>query len=92
MQTDHADDHVGPLLLRLNQLSQPRVHFVLSVLPNGAGVEQHQIGTFHVIDGLVSHPAKLADDQFAVQHVHLAAHRLQIDRLRSGKVVMGCGP
>ena len=70
---------VRPLLLEFFQPAQGTVDLVLGVLPHAARIQQDGVGLRGAIDRLVTRPQQLGGDQFAVQHVHLAADGLDIE-------------
>ena len=84
MQPEDADRHVGPGRLDLADPAQGAVDLVLGVLPDGAGVVEDGVGLLDVVGQLVPLIPELADDQLAVEQVHLAAHGLDVELLAAG--------
>ncbi len=58
------------------------VDLLLGVLADRAGVEQDHVGVGGGVGQDVALPLERADDQLAVEHVHLAADGLDVDLLR----------
>jgi len=74
---EHADDLVGMPFFMPAQHSQGAVNFVFRVLTDATCVEQDYVGLLGVGGQLVALAAQYADDQLAVEHVHLAANGLK---------------
>ena len=55
------------------------VDFVLGVLADAARVEEDHVGVGGLVRQLVALAAQGADDQLAVEHVHLAADRFDVE-------------
>jgi hypothetical protein len=73
-----ADDLFGMFVFQTAESSQRAVDFVLGVLPDTARVEQNRVGLLWFVRKLVASLAQVGDDQLAVQHVHLAANRFDV--------------
>src|SRR5438132_14380376 len=71
------------LLVRA-QPAQRAVNLFLGVLPHAAGVEQDDVGLRRLVDYLVALAAQASHDQLAVEHVHLAADRFDVQLLGHG--------
>ncbi len=73
-------DHLfGMVRLGMLQASQRTVDLVLGMLPDAARFEQDDIRVPQIWRESISSTPKTADDQFAVQNVHLTAHGLDVD-------------
>ena len=59
------------------------VDLLLGVLADGAGVEEEDVGVGGGVGEVVALPAERADDELAVEHVHLAADGFDVDLLRA---------
>ena len=70
---EHAHDEVGPLLLLESDAAERRVDLVLGVLADAAGVVEDGVGLAATRRHLPTLPAQRGDNEFAVEHVHLAA-------------------
>ncbi len=77
--TEHTDSDLGLVLLDPLDPSQSAVDLVLGVLSDRAGIIKDGIGLLDVVRQLVTLLAQLGDHELAVQQVHLAAHRLDIE-------------
>jgi len=76
---DDADDHLRAVPLDPADLAETAVDLVLGVLADAARVEQDQVGHPVVVGRGVALSAQLAENQLAVELVHLASHRFQVD-------------
>jgi len=81
---DDGDDlrflaDAGPL-----ERTETGVDFVLGVLPDRTCVQDDQIGRRHVFREPIAARRQFTERQLAVECVHLAAHRFEIDRPRVG--------
>ena len=74
----------GLRLLEPADAAQGAVDLVLGVLADGAGVVEDRVGLVDVVGQLVPVVAELADDELAVEHVHLTADRLDVELLLRG--------
>jgi hypothetical protein len=68
-----AQDHVRALLLEGLETSQLREHLLRRLLPDGAGVEEHDVGLLGSARGDVSLLGQRARQLLGVVHVHLTA-------------------
>ena len=73
-----ADDRFRPLCFELPQPAQRTVDFVFGMLAHTTRIEQDRIGLAGAIDHLVTGLQQLGGNQLAVEHVHLAADRLDV--------------
>ena len=78
---EDADDLVGMAALVAAQPAQGAVDLVLGVLADGAGVERITSASVGSCGQLVALAAQAADDQLAVEHVHLAADGFDVEFL-----------
>ena len=76
---EDAEDRVGMAALVMAKPAEGGVDFVLGVLADAAGVEEDHVGVGGFVRQLVALAAQGADHQFAVEHVHLAADRFDIE-------------
>src|SRR5205085_2664771 len=60
---------------------QGAVDLFLGMLADGASVEEDDVGVRGLVGQLIALPAQTADDQLAVEHVHLATDRLDVEFL-----------
>ena len=77
----------------LRRLSMPHaaeggVGLVLGVFANRTGVEEEHVGVGGRVGEVVALLAERADDELAVEHVHLAADGFDVDSLRHGRVTV----
>ena len=77
----HADNRVRPLLLEFFEPAQGTIDLVFGVLPHAARIQQDGVGLVGAIGRFVTRLQELGGHQFAVQNVHLAADRLDIESL-----------
>src|SRR5207249_3629409 len=82
---DDADDDTRVFALPVAQLPQSRPYLLLGVLADGAGVVEDHVRVVATFDGFVALGAELAHDELAVEHVHLAAERFEIDLALHGR-------
>jgi hypothetical protein len=75
---DHTDDEIRLRGLSLPQLAEARPHLLLGVLAHRAGVVDDDVGLLAIGDGFVALRAELAEDELAVEHVHLAAEGFEV--------------
>jgi len=79
----HAAQHSK--LLALGQqffvVRQPMEHFLLRLIPDGAGVVQNQVGLLDRLHLAIAFMHQGADDFFRVMHVHLAAEGFEVEGL-----------
>ncbi len=61
--------------------TQGGIDLVFGMLANAARVKQDQIRVARFVGDRIAQSAQRADDQFAVQHVHLAADGLDVELL-----------
>ena len=87
----HADDLVRVAALHVDQGSQVAQHPHLGVLPDGAGVDDNQVGLRLALGELVPHLAEVAPQPLRVGLVLLAAVGVYKGqgRLRPGGVDLG---
>ncbi len=76
---DDADHLVRPELFDVLQPAQGTVDLVLGVLPDAARVEEDRVGLAEGVGRLVARGQQGGGDQLAIQHVHLAADRFDIE-------------
>src|SRR5262249_39551322 len=76
---EYAQNLAGMALLVRAQAAQGTVDFVLGVLADAASIEQDDVGFRGLLDQFVALAAQAADDQLAVEHVHLAADGFYIE-------------
>ena len=69
----HANDLLRPIAFAEFKSSQSAINLVLGMFTHAARVEQNRICFFGIIRQLISILAQCGDNEFAVQHVHLAA-------------------
>jgi hypothetical protein len=81
----YADDCVRVVLLHVLQPTQGTVDFVLSMLADTARIEEDRVGFSGVVNEFISSPHQLGSDQLAVEHVHLATDRLDVEAFGHGK-------
>ena len=67
------------------QAAEGGVDLLLGVLADGAGVEQDDVGGGRLVDEFVALAAEAADDELAVEHVHLAADGFDEEGLGVGR-------
>ena len=67
------------LLLGLAYGAEAGEDLLLGVVADTARVEKDDIGTGHIVDRFVPSRAELAHDQLAIEHVHLATHRFEVN-------------
>ena len=79
-----ADRQLGLERLEGPDPPQGAVDLVLGVLPDGAGVVEDRVRLRDVVGQLVPLVAELAHDQLAVEQVHLATDRLDVELLAGG--------
>src|SRR5688572_14400976 len=77
--TDDTDDDAGVSLLAVAEFTEARPHLLLGVLTDGAGVVKDHVRVVAGFDGRVALGAELAHDELAVEHVHLAAERFEVN-------------
>lgn len=77
---DYANHFCRAISFAELQSSQSAVDFVFRVLPNTAGVEEHCIGIFWTVCQPITFTTQSSDDQFAVQHIHLAANGFDVEQ------------
>jgi hypothetical protein len=90
---------VGLIFFALPQLAEAAPDFLFGVFADGAGVVEDDVGVVAILDGFVALDAELAEDELAVEHVHLAAEGFEIElaghrcrgRLGSGTFGSGSG-
>ena len=70
---------LGRRFLLCRRRPELAVDLVLGVLADAARVEQDRVGLMDVASQLVAIPAQRGHDQLAIEHVHLAADRLDIE-------------
>ena len=86
----HADDLPRPAFFAVLQPPQLAVDFVLGMLADAARVEQHGVGFADVRRQFVALFAERPHDQFAVQHIHLAADGFDIELKIMGGFIGFC--
>src|SRR5205085_3093487 len=64
------------------QTAKLAVDFVLGMLAHAASVEKDYIGVFRLVRQFKTLAAQAADHQLAVEHVHLAAYRFDVELFR----------
>ena len=74
----YANHLLRPSSLAELQAAQSTVDLVLRVFTHAAGIEQNRVGFFGIVRQFVTIFAQRGNDQFAVQHVHLAANSFDI--------------
>ena len=80
-----ADNFGRPISFAELQSTERAVDFMFGMFPHTAGVEQHGVGIPGIVGQFISFFAQRRDNQFAVQHVHLAANGFDVNT-----TVMGC--
>ena len=75
---DDPDDLLRAIAFTVFQTPQCAVDFVFCVFANAAGVEQNGICVFGVVCQQVAFATQCSDNQFAVQHIHLAANGFDV--------------
>ena len=76
----HAEDRPGALALQLREAADPVVDLLLGLVAHRAGVEQDDVGLLRCVERLDdSLPREEPDEPPPVEHVHLAAPRLDED-------------
>src|SRR5690606_19507167 len=80
----HTAQHTEPkarivLALLSAHLPEPATDFLLGILADGAGIEQHDVGLPRIIRKAVTILLKHRGADFRIGYVHLASVRLQID-------------
>ena len=83
---------LGLALLEPLDPAEGAVDLVLGVLADRAGVVEDRVGLVDVVGQLVPLVAELADDQLAVEQVHLAADGLDVELLLRAAFGSGHGP
>ena len=79
MQPSTPIDDVRLIALEVPDPAQGAVDLVLGVLSDRAGVVEDRVGLTDVVSELVPLVPELADDQLAIEQVHLAADRLDVE-------------
>src|SRR5262249_21937110 len=79
---EYAEHLLGVPALVGAEPAEGAVDLVLGVLADAAGVEEDHVGLGGLVRQLIPLAAQRADDQLAVEHVHLAADRLDVQFLR----------
>ncbi len=74
-----ADDRLGPPLFERPQAAQGTIHLVFGVLADAARIQQDRVGLPRTIDQLVAGLQQVGRHQLAIQYVHLAAERLDVE-------------
>ena len=64
----------------LTDLADPRPDFLLGVFAHGAGVVKNDVRLLPIVNKPIAHRQQLPSDELRIQHVHLAAERLEVDR------------
>src|SRR5205823_2626049 len=77
--TDDADDDAGIFRFSPAQLAQARPDFLLGVLADGTGVVKDDIRMLAIVNRLIPLRAELAENELAVEHVHLAAEGFEVE-------------
>ena len=80
-----ADDGFRPSLFQRTQAAQGAIDLVFGMLPHAARVVEDGVGVARTIDQFVARLDKAGNDQFAVQHVHLAADSLDVHAFGHGE-------
>src|SRR5205823_5105034 len=75
---EDADDRVRVLALVPGEAAEGGIDLLLGVGPDGAGVEQDDVRGGRLVDEGVPLAVEAADDQLAVEHVHLAADGVDV--------------
>src|SRR5262249_36921686 len=75
----NADDLRRVPLLVGAQTAERAVDLLLGVLADRAGVEEDHVGVAGVVNQLIPLAAQAPHHQLAVEHVHLAADRLDVE-------------
>ncbi len=79
---DYGNDLFGAAYAGRLELPQPGIDLVLGVLTNAARIDDHEVRRLHLFRQLETAQQQLADDQLAIQRVHLAAHCLDVNGFR----------
>lgn len=80
----HADDKPRPLLFHVNNSSYLRYRLVMRVFPDGAGVEEDDIGIGAACRFFIAHALKKPRHLAGIVHVHLAAEGMNVKLLMHG--------
>src|SRR5437660_1369307 len=79
--TENANYPLRMALLVATQHAERAVNLVLGMLPYAACIEENDIRIGRLVRQLISLPAQAADDELAVQHVHLVADGFDVELL-----------
>ena len=79
--TQHADLQLRLALLESLDSAQRAIDLVLGMLAHRTGIVEDGIGLVEVVGQLVSLGPQFGHDQLAVEQVHLAADRLDVELL-----------
>jgi hypothetical protein len=85
---DDADNEIGVGFLAFAKFAEARPDFLFGVFADGASVVKDYIGIIALGDGFVSECAELAENEFAVEHVHLAAECFEVEAASHDENVM----
>ena len=77
---DDPDDHVLVSFLRFAEGAESGKDLLLGVIAHTAGVDEDDVGRRHIFGLLIPKRAEPPLDEFAIEHVHLATHGLEIER------------
>ncbi len=88
----HTPQHAKTLalLVQLFVIVQPVKNLLLRFIANGTGIVENQTGVFFRLHLRVPLGPEGADDLFRIVHVHLAAERFEVKRLRRSRACV-CG-
>jgi hypothetical protein len=79
----HYAEHVAGTLVAL-QLSHPADHPLLSVVADGAGIHQHDVGPRRLVGAHVPLAIEEPEEKLRIGHIHLAAVGLDVDAFGHG--------
>ena len=74
--TQYADHLIRSRKFTVFQPTEGRVNLVLGVFADATGVKQNRISFADIVRQAVAFFAQCPNDQFAVEHIHLTADRL----------------
>ena len=80
---EYADDRFGMLLLVLRKPAKGGVGFLLRMFAHGTCGEENDIRGRRLVHEFVALTAQTADDQLAIEHVHLAANGFNEESFRA---------
>ena len=78
---ENADHLLGIFLLMPDEAAESGIDLLLGMFADAARVEQNDVGVDRLVDQFVALPAQTADDELAIEHVHLAADGFDVEFL-----------